>query len=115
MVKISILYPWTPDARFDMEYYLHKHMPLSIGRLRTHSGFRAVSVERGIAGGEPGSQAPFVAVCEYLFETLDDFIAAFTPHASVLQADIPAYTNISPVIQISAVEIAEASVAPAGR
>lgn len=111
MVRITILYPRTEGARFDMDYYLQKHMPLSIGYLRTHPGFRAVSVERGVAGGEPGSHAPFVAVCQFLFETVDDFVAAFTPHAAELQADIPAYTDISPVIQISAVELADAQAA----
>ena len=107
MVKISIVYPRTDGARFDMEYYLQTHMPRSIGWLRTHPGFRAVSVERGVAGAAPGSDAPFVAMCQYVFETLEDFVAAFTPHAAELQADIPTYTDIAPLIQISAVEIAE--------
>ena len=107
MVKITIVYPRTAGARFDMEYYLQTHMPRSIGWLRTHPGFRGVSVERGVAGAEPGSEAPFVAVCQFLFATLEDFIAAFTPHAAALQADIAVYTNIAPVIQISAVEITE--------
>jgi hypothetical protein len=29
MIKISIFYPNTPGARFDMDYYLHTHMPMS--------------------------------------------------------------------------------------
>ena len=43
MVKISILYPHSPDATFDMEYYLRTHMPMSLERLRTHPGFVALS------------------------------------------------------------------------
>lgn len=30
MVKISILYPNTPGSRFDVEYYVNKHMPRAI-------------------------------------------------------------------------------------
>jgi uncharacterized protein (TIGR02118 family) len=66
-----------------------------------------VSVERGVAGAAPGSEAPFVAMCQFVFDTLEDFAAEFTPHAAELQADIPAYTDIAPVIQISVVEITE--------
>jgi uncharacterized protein (TIGR02118 family) len=107
MVKISILYPDTPGSSFDMAYYLKTHMPMSIARLSAHPGFRSVSVERGMAGQEPGSPPPFLALCHYVFESVDDFVAAFTPHAAELQGDIPNYTNTAPVIQISAVEISQ--------
>ncbi len=33
MIKISILYPNKKGSRFDMDYYLNTHMPMSIGRL----------------------------------------------------------------------------------
>ena len=106
MVKISILYPHTEGSTFDMEYYLRTHMPMSLERLRAHPGFVALSVERGVQ--TPISAAPpaYVAMCHYTFTTVDDFVAAFMPHAAVLQADIANYTNITPVIQVSAVEIA---------
>ena len=107
MVKISIMYPDTPGSTFDMDYYLQTHMPMSIGHLKTHAGFRAVSVERGVAGQEPGAPPPFIAVCHFLFESIDDFMAAFMPHAALLQGDMANYTDIVPVIQISAVEISE--------
>jgi uncharacterized protein (TIGR02118 family) len=107
MVKISILYPETSGSTFDMDYYLHIHMPMSIGCLSAHGGYRGVSVERGVAGQDPGAPPAFVALCHFLFESAEDFVAAFTPHAALLQGDMPNYTNIVPVIQISAVEISE--------
>ena len=107
MVKISILYPNTPDATFDMEYYLGTHMPMSLARLRTHPGFIALSVERGVAAPQSGLPPAYVAMCHYTFSTAEDFVAAFMPHAAVLQADIARYTTVAPVIQFSAVEIAE--------
>jgi uncharacterized protein (TIGR02118 family) len=107
MVKISILYPDGLGSTFDMDYYLKTHMPMSIGYLSAHAGFRSVSVERGVAGGEPGSSPPFRALCHYVFQSVDDFVAAFMPHAPVLQGDMRNYTNIAPVIQISEIEISQ--------
>ncbi|MDQ3250208.1 MAG: EthD family reductase [Chloroflexota bacterium] len=105
MVKISSLYPNKPGARFDMNYYLNTHMPMSIERLSAHPGFKGVSVERGLAGGSPGSEPTYVALCHYLFDSVEDFLAAFTPHAGLLQGDMPNYTDIESIIQVSVVEI----------
>ena len=107
MVKISILYPHSPDATFDMEYYLRTHMPMSLERLRTHPGFIALSVERGVETPQSGAPPAYVAMCHYTFTSIQDFLDAFAPHAGVLQADIANYTTIAPVIQCSVVEIAE--------
>lgn len=105
MVKISMLYPKTADTRFDMDYYLHVHMPMSIDRLSAAKGYRGVTVERGLLGGAPGTDPIYVAMCHYLFDTLEEFLAAFGQHAGTLRADMPHFTDIQPVIQISAVEI----------
>jgi uncharacterized protein (TIGR02118 family) len=103
MIKISILYPNT--GRFDMDYYLSKHMVRSIELLSQGKGYRGVSVERGVGGASPGSAPPYVAMCHYLFDTADDFMAAFLPHAAELQGDMPNYTDIEAIIQISEVDI----------
>jgi uncharacterized protein (TIGR02118 family) len=105
MIKTSIFYPNTKGSRFDMNYYLTKHMPASIKRLSASTGFRGVSVERGVGGGAPGSDPTYIAMCHYLFDSSEDFLAAFNQHAELLQGDIPNYTDIEPVIQFSAVEI----------
>jgi uncharacterized protein (TIGR02118 family) len=105
MVTISILYPNRNGSKFDLEYYINTHMPMSIERLSLHAGFKGVSVARGMAGGMPGSEPAFVAMCQYLFDSLEDFLAAFNPHAVFLQGDMVNYTDIEPIIQISAVEI----------
>jgi uncharacterized protein (TIGR02118 family) len=105
LTKVSILYPKGPDAHFDMAYYLEHHMPLAIQLLGTHPGYRGVSVERGLAGAVPGADAPFVALCHFSFDSLGEFMAAFGAHTAELQGDIPNYTNIAPIIQISEVLI----------
>jgi len=105
MVKISILYPNKKGSRFDMSYYVNTHMPMSIERLSANKGFQGVSVDRGLAGEIPGSEPTYVAMCHFLFDSVEDFLAAFNPHAAFLQGDMPNYTDIKPIIQVSMVEI----------
>ncbi|MFA7241300.1 MAG: EthD family reductase [Sulfuricellaceae bacterium] len=103
MIQISILYP--NNGKFDMDYYLNTHMPLSIKRLSAGQGYRGVSVERGLSGAQPGAAPGFVALCHYLFDSVEAFMAAFLPHAAELKDDMPNYTGIEPVIQFSEVAI----------
>ena len=105
MTKISILYPNREGSRFDMNYYLNIHMPMSIERLSSAKGFRGVSVERGVSGIVPGSAPAYVAMGHFLFDSVEDFLAAFSPHASVLQGDMPNYTDVEPTIQVNEVAI----------
>ena len=105
MTKISFLYPNSKGSRFDLEYYVEKHMPPSIDLLCVHSGFRGVSVERGVSAGAGREAPPYIAVCNYLFKTSDDFLAAVTPHMAQLRADMSNYTDIEPVIRLSEVVV----------
>ena len=105
MIKISILYPNNKGSRFDLRYYIDVHMPMSIELLSTHSGFKGVSVEHGLGGEIPGTDAAYVAMCHFLFNSLEDFMAAFIPNAAVLQGDMPNYTDVKPVIQVNEVLI----------
>jgi uncharacterized protein (TIGR02118 family) len=107
MVRISILYPNSPGARFDFQYYVGTHMPMSIRLLSTHSGFRGATVEQGLASPTPGTPPAFTAMCHFLFLSIEDFLAAFQPHAEVLQGDIPNYTDITPLIQFNEVLITQ--------
>ncbi len=102
MIRISILYP--NAGRFDMDYYLDTHMPRSIALLSEGRGYRGVSVERGLGGGAPGSLPAYVAMCHFLFDTIEDFMAIFMPNAAELRGDMPNYTDIEPVIQFGELE-----------
>lgn len=105
MVRINILYPI--GGHFDMDYYLNTHMPRSIELMSQGKGYRGVSVERGLGGTAPGSKPAFVALCQFAFDSIDDFMEAFLPHAEELKGDMVNYTDIEPVIQFSGVEISE--------
>lgn len=103
MIKISILYPNKPDARFDIQYYLETHIPMALEIFSVHPGYQGVSIDRGLAGAIPGTEAACAVMCHFLFDSADDFMAAFTPHAEKLQGDIANYTDIEPIVQISEV------------
>ena len=105
MIKVTVLYPNTPETRFDVEYYLQRHMPRSIELLRP--ALKSVSVEIGLGGNLPSESAPFVAICAFTCESLDAFLAAFTPHAAELEGDIPNYTNAKAITQVSELRIAQ--------
>jgi uncharacterized protein (TIGR02118 family) len=103
MIRVNILYPNKPGAKFDYDYYLNKHMPMSQSLLG--GAIKGVNVEFGLNGGPPDSTPPYVATCHLLFESLDAFYAVFLPNASALQGDIANYTDVEPVIQISEVKV----------
>jgi len=105
MFNISSIYPKKENYRFDFDYYLNTHMPMSMERLAGAKGFKGVSVERGISFDAPKIDSAYVAMCHYYFDTLEYFMEAFMPHAEQLQGDLVNYTDIEPIIQINEVEI----------
>lgn len=102
MIKVSVLYPNSPDARFDMAYYTSKHMPMVQKKVST---CRGIAAEKGVAGGSPGSAPTYIAAGHLLFDSVEAFQSGFGPHATEIMADIPNYTNSQPVIQISEITL----------
>lgn len=103
MINISVLYPNTKGSRFDMQYYVEKHIPMAVKLLGASPGFKGMSVERGLGGPAPESEALNVAAVHFLFTSSDEFMAAFGAHAAEITSDIPNYTDIAPVIQFNEV------------
>jgi uncharacterized protein (TIGR02118 family) len=66
---------------------------------------KSTAVEQGVAGGSPGAPPTYAAMGHLYFDSVEAFQAAFGPHASTIMADIPNYTDIQPVIQISEVKL----------
>jgi len=103
MIRVSVLYPQKQDAQFDWSYYLSTHMPMVIRKFGAAA--KTTSVEQGIGGGAPGAPAPYVAIASFIFDSVPAFQAAFGPHAQEIMADIPKYTSIEPLIQISEIKL----------
>ena len=58
-------------------------------------------VDAGLAGGHPGEPAAYAAICHLYFDSIEAFVEAFSPHLSALTEDMPNYTDIEPISQIS--------------
>jgi uncharacterized protein (TIGR02118 family) len=103
MVKVSVLYPHREGARFDHAYYRDKHMPLVKERLG--SACLYFTVDKGLAGGAPGAPAPFVGMCHLYCESAEAFGKAFGAHAAEILGDIPNYTDLQPIVQVSEIVV----------
>jgi uncharacterized protein (TIGR02118 family) len=103
MIKVSVLYPFKEGVGFDMNYYLNSHIPMV--REKLGHACKGAAVEHGITGGAPGSNPAYIVMGHLLFDTVESFQAAFAQHAAIFMADIPNYTAIEPVIQISEVKL----------
>ena len=103
MIKVSVLYPNSENCKFDIDYYCTRHMPMVKEKLG--AALKSMSVDQGLAGGTPGSKPTYAAMGHLFFDTLDAFQKAFGPHAKAIMADIPNYTNVQPVVQISDVKL----------
>jgi uncharacterized protein (TIGR02118 family) len=104
MIKVSVMYPHTPGARFDHAYYRDSHMPMV--KARIGEACKAYAVDKGLAGGAPGAPPVYAAVGHLFFDSVEAFQTGFGPHAKEIMGDIPNYTDLQPVIQISEVVVA---------
>lgn len=103
MIKVSVMYPNTPGARFNHAYYRDKHMPLVQSRMG--SACKYYTIDKGLAGGTADAPATYVGMCHIFCDSVESFQTAFGPHAQEIMGDIPNYTDIAPVIQISEVVV----------
>jgi len=103
VIKVSVLYPYRAAANFDMDYYCDSHMPLLQETLRP--ALKGVAVDKGLGGGAPGSAPAYVAIGHLWFDSVADFEGAFGPNADVILSDVPKYTDIEAIVQISEVMI----------
>ena len=103
MIKVSVLYPNGDGKTFDMNYYCNKHVPMVAGLLG--DAVKGATVEKGLGGGTPNAPAPYVAMGNLYFDTVQAFENSFGPNTDKIMSDIPNYTNIEPIIQVSEVQI----------
>jgi uncharacterized protein (TIGR02118 family) len=103
MIKVSVLYPKTDSSSFDMDYYCNSHIPMV--REKCGAALKNVAVEAGLGGGAPDSPPPYAAMGHLYFDSVEDFQSSFGPHAEAIMADIPNYTDVEPVIQVSEIHI----------
>jgi len=91
MIKVSILYPYRENGRFEMDYYCATHMPLAAKLFG--AALKGWSVDAGLNAGPPGTPPPYVAAGHFLSDSVEDFYNVFKPASEPLLADIPNYTD----------------------
>ena len=92
MFRVSVMYPNGPGRKFDMKYYVGKHMVM-VHRVLDPVGLVRTEVERGIGTGQPGALAPFVAIGHLYFKSMED-MQKMLPHNAEMAADIPNFTDV---------------------
>jgi uncharacterized protein (TIGR02118 family) len=103
MIKVSVMYPNTPGAKFDHAYYRDSHMPMVKRKMGDY--LKSYTVDKGLAGGAPGAPATYISAGHLLCDSVEAFQAGFGPHTKEIMGDIPNYTDTTPVIQISEVVV----------
>lgn len=99
MVLLSVMYPHVDGSRFDASYYVDKHMPLV--RARLGSALKDFKATQGLSGGEPGSAPTYQFVAHLTFESPEAMGAKLGQHGAELFADVPNFTDVPPVVQVS--------------
>src|SRR5205085_12016054 len=97
MIIVSVLYPNGPKARFDVDYYTRKHMPMVQQRLGTP--LRRVVVEQGIAGGAPAPPPPFPPPAHRISGRSRPFQGPSVPPPARPRATPPTTTGPQPLTQ----------------
>jgi uncharacterized protein (TIGR02118 family) len=91
MIRFSVYYPSGDDTTFDHDYYRDKHVPLAVSTW----GLDGADIDKGVSG-------PYVAAVHFTFESNDALQKALSAEGTgAVMADIPNYTNATPVTQIS--------------
>lgn len=101
MIKVSVMYPNGPEARFDDAYYRDQHMPMVQKLMGDYCKY--FTIDKALDGAAAQSNAPYIAMGHLYCESVEDFQAGFGPHTKEIMGDIPNYTNQTPIVQMSEV------------
>jgi uncharacterized protein (TIGR02118 family) len=96
---VTVMYPNTPGSKFDMDYYLANHIPL-VNKLW---GDKLISVRavKGLATPDPDIPAPYQVMAILEMENPGVLQQLIAEHGQEVMGDIPKFTDVQPVVQIS--------------
>ena len=101
MIRIAAAYVRQPGKKFDMDYYVHTHLPMVREKFGPF-GLRKIEVDRGVES-PGGGESPFFAIGYLYFDTLADFRKCYAAVGAEVVGNIPLYTDVKPLIQIGEV------------
>jgi uncharacterized protein (TIGR02118 family) len=92
----TVLYPNTPGAHFDYNYYTQKHIPMALGLIG--KGIAKTEVRKGV-GSPDGSAPTYLCIATIYIGDAAEYQAKFAVHGAQIIADIPNFTDVTPIIQ----------------
>ena len=98
MIVVSVMYPETEGTRFDLDYYMKKHMPLVASRGQD-IGLQSYQVMRGT--GAPGGKPTYRVVTLLTVSSLQAFHSGMETHGKEIMEDIANFSEVRPVIQFN--------------
>jgi uncharacterized protein (TIGR02118 family) len=95
MHKLTVFYPAGDGGTFDMQYYRTAHKEICFQSL---DGLERMEIDEGLEGQR------YLAVANLYFSSLETLQASLVnPKAGDAAADVPNFTNVTPLMQLSAV------------
>ncbi len=99
-ITVTVMYPNDPGSNFDMDYYLSDHVDLVQSKWG-NMGLNGAKIVKGIGTPDPDTPAPYQVMAILDFESVDALQGAVEAHGEEVMGDIPNFTNVAPVVQIS--------------
>ncbi len=91
MFCMTVSYPRSDKATFDMDYYLNSHLPLVKERFGP-LGLVQIVLRTDVAR-KPGGESQYFASVDLVFDSIESFKKATATHGAEINADIPNYTD----------------------
>ncbi len=99
-ITVSVMYPNDPGSKFDMDYYLGTHGPL-VHEKWDNQGLNSLKVIKGFATPDPKTPPPYTVIALLDFDSVEAFQGAVAAAGADVMGDIPNFTDVTPVVQIS--------------
>jgi uncharacterized protein (TIGR02118 family) len=99
MVIVSVMYPASAGAKFDMDYYRKTHLPLVHARW-DDGGLRELKIMTGV-GAPGGGPAAYSVIALLTFDSVAAVDQAVARHGAEIIGDIPKFSSVQPVIQVN--------------
>lgn len=101
MVKLTVMYPYREGCRFDMDYYVNRHIAIH----KEDPAVLGIIIEQGCNAFRNGKDPGMVCVAHFFYESIGKLNESRTEEKGRRQlTDLVNFTDITPVDQISEVE-----------
>jgi uncharacterized protein (TIGR02118 family) len=98
-ITVTVMYPNISGSKFDMDYYLGAHFDL-VGKLWGPKLLSARAI-KGIVTPDLDTPPPYQVVAIFELENVEDLQSLIAEHGAEVMGDIPNFTDVAPVMQIS--------------